>query len=119
MKEATLALPGYGYGIRYEYGMFRQEILDGEQLEEPDHWLRDGNPWELERPEYAQRVHFGGRSELYTDGQGRLRARWVDTHDVLALPYDVPIPGYRNATVTFLAGNAAGGLPGTWPPGTG
>jgi len=99
---ATLQLPVVGYGIRYEYGMFRQEIKDGHQVEEPDHWLRDGNPWELERPEYTQRVHFGGRSEFYTRSDGSLAARWVDRHDVLAVPYDVPVPGYRNGTVNTL-----------------
>ncbi len=99
---ATLQLPVRGYGIRYEYGMFRQHIEFGEQVEEPDHWLRNGNAWELERPEYLQRVHFGGRSEAYRDGTGRQRFRWVDTHDVLAVPYDVPVPGYRNGTVNTL-----------------
>ncbi len=99
---ATLQLPVLGYGIRYEYGMFRQKIEHGYQIEEPDHWLRDGNPWELERPEFTQRVHFGGRSELYQDANGITRNRWVDTHDVLAVPYDVPVPGYRNGTVNSL-----------------
>jgi starch phosphorylase len=99
---ATLQLPVTGYGIRYEYGMFRQLIIDGRQIEEPDHWLRAGNPWEIERPEYTQRIRFGGRSEYYRDDTGALRARWVDTHDVLAIPYDLPIPGYRNGTVNSL-----------------
>ena len=99
---ATLNLPVVGYGIRYEYGMFRQKIENGHQVEEPDHWLRDGNPWELERPEFSQRVKFGGRSEFYRDHNNQLRARWVDTHDVLAVPYDLPIPGYRNNTVNTL-----------------
>ncbi len=99
---ATLQLPVLGYGIRYEYGMFRQKIEHGYQIEEPDHWLRDGNPWELERPEFTQRVHFGGRSELYQDAEGITRSRWVDTHDVLAVPYDLPVPGYRNGTVNSL-----------------
>jgi len=99
---ATLQLPVTGYGIRYEYGMFRQLIIDGRQIEEPDHWLRAGNPWEIERPEYTQRIHFGGRSEFSRDAGGELRARWVDTHDVLAIPYDIPIPGYRNGTVNTL-----------------
>jgi len=99
---ATLQLPVLGYGIRYEYGMFRQKIENGHQVEEPDHWLRDGNPWELERPEFTQRVHFGGRSEPYLDADGSTRYRWVDTHDVLAVPYDVPVPGFRNGTVNSL-----------------
>ncbi len=99
---ATLQLPVIGYGIRYEYGMFRQRIVNGRQVEEPDHWLVHGNPWELERPEYVQRVQFGGHSEFYRDAHGALRVRWVDTEDVLAVPYDHPVPGYRNGTVNTL-----------------
>jgi starch phosphorylase len=99
---ATLQLPVMGYGIRYEYGMFRQKIDNGQQLEEPDHWLRDGNPWEIERPEYTCRIQFGGRTEYHSDLKGRIHARWVDSSDVLAVPYDVPIPGYRNNTVNTL-----------------
>jgi starch phosphorylase len=99
---ATLQLPVLGYGLRYEYGMFRQELINGYQLEEPDHWLRDGNPWELERPEYTQRIHFGGHTEAFNDANGDRRVRWVATHDVLAVPYDIPIPGYGNGTVNNL-----------------
>ena len=99
---ATLQLPVKGYGLRYEYGMFRQLIENGHQVEEPDHWLRDGNPWELERPEYTQRVPFFGHTETVKDDDGRLRQRWVETHDVLAVPYDIPIPGYRNDTINTL-----------------
>ncbi len=99
---ATLQLPVMGYGLRYEYGMFRQRIVDGRQIEEPDHWLRDGNPWEQERPEYTQRVRFGGRCEHHGTESGGLRVRWIDTRDVLAVPYDIPIPGYRNGTVNTL-----------------
>jgi starch phosphorylase len=99
---ATLQLPVTGYGMRYEYGMFRQLIASGEQVEEPDHWLRDGNPWELERPEYTQRVHFEGRIEWQSANGGPQQPRWVGTHDVLAVPYDVPVPGYRNGTVNTL-----------------
>jgi starch phosphorylase len=99
---ATLQLPVMGYGLRYEYGMFRQVIENGFQVEEPEHWLRNGNVWELERPELTVRVRFGGRTETFTDAQGRHRVRWVDTHDVLAVPYDVPIPGYRNGTINTL-----------------
>src|SRR6185369_1072862 len=99
---ATLQLPVMGYGIRYEYGMFRQQIVDGLQIEEPDHWLRDGNPWEQERPEFIQRVRFGGRSEHYRSETGEQRVRWVESRDVLAVPYDIPIPGYRNGTVNTL-----------------
>jgi starch phosphorylase len=99
---ATLQLPVMGYGIRYEYGMFRQKIDNGCQLEEPDHWLRDGNPWEIERPEHTVRVKFGGHSEFHARADGGLRARWVNSQDVIAVPYDVPIPGYRNGTVNTL-----------------
>jgi len=100
---ATLQLPVTGYGIRYEYGMFRQLIQNGYQVEEPDHWLNYGNVWEITRPEYTQRVHFGGHVERYFSDQGAVvRCRWTDTQDVLAIPYDIPIPGYKNNTVNTL-----------------
>lgn len=99
---ATLQLPVMGYGLRYEYGMFRQKIDNGYQMEEPDHWLRNGNPWEIERPEFTARVKFGGQTELHQDANGRLRAYWKYTSDVMAVPYDVPIPGYHNGTVNTL-----------------
>jgi starch phosphorylase len=99
---ATLQLPVTGYGLRYEYGMFRQVIQDGNQVEEPDHWLRNGNPWELERPEFTCHVKFGGRTEYYVQDGGGLGAHWVDTNDVLAVPYDIPVPGYNNGTVNTL-----------------
>jgi starch phosphorylase len=99
---ATLNLPVIGYGIRYEYGMFHQQIENGYQLEEPDHWLRDGNPWELERPEYTQVIKFGGRVENITEYNNKTRCVWVGTSDVLAIPYDIPISGYKNNTVNTL-----------------
>ena len=99
---ASLDLPVIGYGLRYEYGMFHQLINHGYQVEEPDHWLRDGNPWEVPRPEFEQTIHFGGRTEHYHDEDGIHRARWIDTHDVVAIPYDLPISGYRNDTVNTL-----------------
>ena len=99
---ATLALPVVGYGIRYNYGMFHQRIDNGYQVEEPDPWLREGFPWEVERFEFAQTVKFGGQSTTYTDATGTTRYRWADTHDVLAIPYDVPVPGYRNGIVNTL-----------------
>lgn len=99
---ANLQLPVVGYGLRYEYGMFHQRIEEGRQVEEPDHWLRDGNPWEIERPEDERKIQFYGRSELYYDEQGVHHCRWVDTQDVIAVPYDVPIPGFHNDTVNTL-----------------
>ena len=99
---ATLDLPVVGYGLRYEYGMFHQRISDGFQLEEPDHWMRDGNPWEVARPEFEQTIQFGGRTKHYHDQNGVERVRWVDTHDVVAIPYDLPISGYQNGTVNTL-----------------
>ncbi|KAJ8289066.1 hypothetical protein COCON_G00017250 [Conger conger] len=94
---ATLGLAAYGYGIRYEYGIFNQRIKDGWQVEEADDWLRYGNPWEKARPEYMLPVHFYGRVEETKDG-----SRWVDTQVVLAMPYDTPIPGYMNNTVNTM-----------------
>jgi glycogen phosphorylase len=99
---AALQLPVIGYGLRYEYGTFRQEIVDGRQLEEPEYWLRRGNAWEIERPECAQRVHFEGRTECIPGADGSPRRRWVDTRDVLAVPFDIPVPGYNNGTVNTL-----------------
>ena len=99
---ATLKLPVVGYGIRYEYGMFRQKIQNGFQVEEADHWLRDDNPWELERPEFTQVIKFGGRIEWVTNFNRKPHVVWLDTSDVLAIPYDVPISGYKNDTVNTL-----------------
>lgn len=99
---ATLQLPVTGYGLRYEYGMFSQVIVNGEQIERPDHWLRNGNVWEIERAEYIQRVKFGGHTEIRISDNGKKRVHWVDTHDILAVPFDTPVPGYQNGTVNTL-----------------
>ncbi len=99
---ATLQLPVKGYGLRYEYGMFKQRIEDGHQVEDTDHWLLNGNPWELERPEYIQRVKFGGHTEHHSNKEGKLNVYWEGTRDVLAIPYDIPIPGFKNGTVNTL-----------------
>ena len=99
---ATLALPAYGYGIRYEFGIFDQEIRDGWQVERPEEWLRFGNAWEVARPEYQVPVQLYGRTEHTQDEKGRHRVRWVDTRRVLGMPYDTPIGGYRNNTVNTL-----------------
>ncbi|MGB5304939.1 MAG: glycogen/starch/alpha-glucan phosphorylase [Gammaproteobacteria bacterium] len=99
---ASLRLPVIGYGIRYHYGMFHQHIKNGYQIESPDHWLREGNPWEVERSEFTQVIQFGGRCEHYRDEKDRPRVRLVDTDDVLAIPYDMPVSGYNNNTVNTL-----------------
>ncbi|HYP71852.1 MAG TPA: glycogen/starch/alpha-glucan phosphorylase, partial [Variovorax sp.] len=90
---ATLGVPGLGYGIRYEYGMFRQRIVEGQQVETPDYWLTRGNPWEFQRPEVRYRVRFGGHVQRPGGKNAPYgAARWVDTHDVLAVAYDTIIP---------------------------
>ena len=99
---ATLSIPGMGYGIRYEYGIFEQRIEKGYQVEQPDPWLRNGNPWEIVRPEYTLTVRMGGRCEAFMDKDQRYRIRWVDTQDVLGVPHDTPIAGFANNTVNNL-----------------
>ncbi|MBF0532280.1 MAG: glycogen/starch/alpha-glucan phosphorylase [Candidatus Omnitrophica bacterium] len=99
---ASLGIPAHGYGIRYEYGIFRQKIKNGYQEELPDEWLRHGFPWEFARPEYTAKVHYYGRVENSTDDKGRPRSRWVDTYDVMAVPYDIPVVGYKNDVVNTL-----------------
>jgi len=99
---ATLRLPGYGYGIRYEYGMFNQAIKNGRQIETPENWLRYGNPWEFPRPEILYPVHFNGRGVEYPGEDGRVHYHWVDTDDVMAMAYDTPVPGYHVNTVNNM-----------------
>lgn len=99
---ATLNLPGEGYGIRYEYGMFHQHIFNGWQREQPDNWLRYGNPWEFPRPETLYPVEFGGHVVEYRHETGRLAYHWADTEHVMAMAYDMPIPGFNTDTVNNL-----------------
>jgi len=100
---ATLGVPGLGYGIRYEYGMFRQRIVDGQQVETPDYWLTRGNPWEFQRPEVHYRVRFGGHVQRPGGKNAPYGVgRWVDTHDVLAMAYDTIIPGYGTQATNTL-----------------
>lgn len=101
---ATLQLPVMGYGLRYEYGMFRQLIQNGYQVEEPDHWMGLGPyPWEIQRAEYTQVIKFGGHSRPYCDPHtGAMTVHWEDAEVVMAVPFDVPIPGFKNNTVNTL-----------------
>jgi glycogen phosphorylase len=99
---ATLEVPSVGYGIRYEFGIFTQEIIDGWQVEKTDKWLRFGNPWELVRPEWAVEVKFGGNTEQYIDDHNRPRVRWVPHKTVIGVPYDTPILGYQTNTANTL-----------------
>ncbi|WP_062304059.1 glycogen/starch/alpha-glucan phosphorylase [Demequina subtropica] len=98
---ATLNVPSVGYGIRYEYGIFRQTFVDGKQVEKPDHWLRLGSPWEIPHPENAVDVAFGGRTEEVEGGSPDARV-WVPDWHVTAVPYNYMVPGYRNGRVNTL-----------------
>ena len=99
---ASLKIPGYGYGILYDYGIFHQQIVNGYQEEQSDNWRRQGSPWEIMRRESLYEVRMYGRSEPYTDEDGRTRFRWVDTEEVMAMPCDILIPGYGGCHVTNM-----------------
>lgn len=99
---ATMSVPCIGYGIRYEYGIFRQTFVDGFQVEQADTWLTLGAPWEFPHPEAAVTVHFGGSTETYTDDDGTERTRWAPAWDVLGVPYNYMVPGYQNGRVNTL-----------------
>jgi starch phosphorylase len=93
---ATLKIPAYGYGILYEYGLFYQQLIDGYQVESPDNWMRYGTPWVFQRSMPAFPVHFYGRVSSYLDAGGNYRAQWLETEDVMAMPCDILVPGYKN-----------------------
>ncbi|WP_142848770.1 glycogen/starch/alpha-glucan phosphorylase [Telmatospirillum sp. J64-1] len=99
---ATLDMPGFGYGIRYEYGMFTQHLEKGWQVEAPENWLRYGNPWEFPRPGVIYPVRFGGRVVHYKDHEGHWRHQWTDAEEVMAMAFDLPVPGYGGRTVNNL-----------------
>ena len=99
---ATLELPAFGYGIRYEYGIFEQEIENGYQVEYADSWLSGGNPWDILRRDLVYRVKFYGKVDKRVNPDGSFSFHWIDTEDVLAMGYDVPVPGYKNNTVNNL-----------------
>jgi starch phosphorylase len=101
-SAATLQLPFYGYGIRYDYGIFQQKIQDGSQVEAPDNWLRYGNPWEIPRPDALFPVRFYGRSDHVRAEDGGFRVDWVDAETVWAMAYDTPVAGFGNGTVNTL-----------------
>jgi starch phosphorylase len=99
---STLEIPTLGYGIRYEFGIFDQEIVDGWQVEKTDKWLTFGNPWEIARPEWAVNVKLGGHTERHSDENGRLTVTWKPDRLVKGVPYDTPVLGYRNNTANTL-----------------
>jgi starch phosphorylase len=99
---ATLDFPALGYGIYYEFGLFRQEFANGSQVEHPDNWILFGDPWEVVRPEYTQEVRFYGRVENVFDDKGNYRPRWVDTKTIIGVPHDIPTAGYGTQTVNLL-----------------
>ena len=99
---ATLDYPALGYGIYYEFGLFKQAFVNGHQIEHPDNWIIFGDPWEIVRPEYTQQVRLYGRVENVFDDRGNYRPRWVDTKTILGVPHDIPIAGYGTNTVNLL-----------------
>lgn len=99
---ATLGLPAIGYGIRYDYGIFRQTIVNGAQVEQPDNWLAFGSPWEIARADHQHKIKFNGRVNARLDATGEMAFDWVDTDDVVAVAHDIPVPGYRNECVNTL-----------------
>src|SRR5690606_31086970 len=99
---ATLDIPAVGYGIHYQFGLFKQEFVDGHQIEHPDNWRQFGNPWEVIRPEYSQSVRVYGHVEHSYNDEGDYQPRWVGGRVVEGVPYDVPICGYGGNTVNFL-----------------
>ncbi len=99
---SSLQIPAIGYGIRYEYGMFDQEIVDGWQKEISDRWLHPGNPWEIKKPDMACDVGFGGHSEVYHGERGNRRLRWIPARVITGIPYDTPVPGFKVNNVNLL-----------------
>jgi len=99
---ATLDYPALGYGIYYEFGLFKQAFQNGHQVEHPDNWILFGDPWEVVRPEYTQQVRIYGRVENVFDDRGNSRPRWVDAKTILGVPHDIPIAGYGTETVNLL-----------------
>jgi starch phosphorylase len=99
---ATLDIPAIGYGIRYDYGIFRQTFVNGWQVEQPDTWTSGSSPWEVVHPQFANRVGFGGHTESYYDETGQFQVRWIPASQVVGVPYNILVPGYRTKTVNTL-----------------
>jgi glycogen phosphorylase len=99
---STLDLPAVGYGIHYEFGLFRQEFVNGKQIEQPDVWTRNGNPWKIVRPEYSVSVNLYGNVRQQFDDRGNATSVWENTKPIIGLPWDIPIIGYKSSTVNFL-----------------
>lgn len=99
---ATLDLPAVGYGIHYEYGLFKQEFRNGHQVELPDAWIQFGSPWEIIRPQYITEIPLYGHMQTVATSDGLMRSEWVDCKKMVGVPYDIPIPGYGTETVNFL-----------------
>ncbi|HRE41231.1 MAG TPA: glycogen/starch/alpha-glucan phosphorylase [Ignavibacteria bacterium] len=99
---STLELPAYGYGIRYEYGIFEQDFENGNQIEKPDNWLKTGNPWEILRNELNYKIKYSGSVKSFIDNSGNLKFDWIPSEEINAVAYDVPVPGYKNNTVNNL-----------------
>jgi starch phosphorylase len=99
---ATMELPAIGYGIRYEFGIFKQKVIKGHQVEVPEEWLQLGNPWEIERPEYRITIKMYGKTKFVTQDDGTTKKMWIGTQDIIAVPYDIPVPGFGNNTVNTL-----------------
>ena len=99
---ATLDLPAIGYGIHYQYGLFKQEFRNGYQVELPDDWMKYGTPWEIVRPEHATEINLYGQVENVFDDFGNYVSKWTDTKKLIGVPYDIPVPGYDTNTVNYL-----------------
>jgi starch phosphorylase len=100
---ATLNYPAIGYGIHYEFGLFKQEIINGQQVERPDSWMASGgNPWQIARPENSQRVKLYGKVESRFNEKGDWVPEWVNTSDIVGIPWDIPVVGYGAETINFL-----------------
>ncbi len=99
---ATLDLPAVGYGIHYKYGLFRQEFVNGHQIEHPDDWMKFGTPWEIVRPEHASEIEIFGEVENVFDDRGNYVPKWTNTRKLIGVPYDIPIPGFDTPTVNYL-----------------